>query len=93
MADSKIHTMHSLPPPVSKTGNDGGGGGDFSERVAALEKHTEFLATREDTANLKTDIANLKTDIANLRNWILGGILSTIFIVLLSSGVISKWLS
>ncbi|MGU9961636.1 MAG: hypothetical protein ACNYPF_01285 [Candidatus Puniceispirillales bacterium WSBS_2018_MAG_OTU23] len=85
MTDSKIHTMFSSTPPVSRTGH-GGGGGDLSERVAALGKHTMFLATRED-------IANLKTDIANLRIWILGGILSTIFIVLLSSGVISKWLS
>lgn len=43
--------------------------GTLSERVAALEARGEYLATKEDIAELKTEIVGIKV-------WVLWGVLS-----------------
>ncbi len=64
---SQLHSVKSEPPsrPQPEHGN-GGGNGRYGERIARIESRMEFVATREDIADLKTRFAELDTRFAEL---------------------------
>ena len=61
--------------PASSTGRGGGGGGNIESRLARLETHLGYLATKEDIQKIKV--------------WILGGVIGGMVAALaLAAGIL-----
>lgn len=62
------------PPDAENTGGGGGnGGGDFNTRLTRLETHFQYLATKEDMAEVKRLIVEKES---SLQRWLIGIVLS-----------------
>ena len=64
MSERRLHAVDSPEPegPAISPGGGGGGGSRIEERLAALETHLQYLATKEDIQKLKI--------------WVLGGVIA-----------------
>lgn len=80
------------PPEAESGGRGGGGGGSFDSRLARLETHITYLATREDVQGVRTELESVKTSLATvegkieeLKSWAL---MRIIIIICLIGGLV-----
>ena len=53
MGNSHLHVVDKQPEPPAVSSSGDGGGNNFGERLARLETHVGFLATKEDISEVK----------------------------------------
>ena len=81
MPELHLRAVEDPPSPPRELGNNGrNGGGNLDSRVAALETHLGYLAT--------------KTDVQGLKTWVLGGVVGGIIVaVILTLAAVRLFLS
>lgn len=82
VAEDNVTPFRSRVPasaPAPQGGN--GGGGNFGERLAALEGQVRHLATSAEVEKVRTEVAKVGTSVEYLK-WILGIIVGGVLLIL-----------
>ena len=83
----EIHPFQTSSPPPSRASNGGGNGNNFDTRLRALE--IQVARIDERVAAMQENMAK-KNDVTSLKVWILGGLLSGVFLGAATGATIAK---